>query len=78
MENNSIAKLQKELNSLSKCKFITGELYIETKIKATNYLELEKKINDVLTNLNIPTGFKINENLIYKQNLKIYLSFKKI
>lgn len=71
------AKLQKEINSLAKCEMITGELFIEIAVKANNYKELEEKQEGILKDLIIPKGLKISDNLLYKKDLKIYISFKK-
>lgn len=71
------AKLQKEVNSLAKCEMITGELFIEIAVKANNYKELEEKQESILKDLIIPKGLSIIDNLIYRKDLKIYISFKK-
>lgn len=70
------SKLQKEINSIGKCEITTGELFIETEIEAVNYSEFEEKQNLIIENLIIPIGLKISENLIYRKDLKISLSFK--
>ena len=71
------AKLQKEINSLAKCEMITGELFIEIAIKANSYKELEEKQETILNGLITPKGLKLNDNLLYRKDLKIYISFKK-
>ena len=71
------AKLQKEINSIAKLSMITGELFIEVDVKAENGLELEEKSEAILSNLIVPEGLKISENLIYRKELKIYISFRK-
>ena len=71
------AKLQKEINSIAKLSMITGELFIEVDVKAENGLELEEKSEAILSNLIVPEGLKISENLIYRKELKVYISFRK-
>ena len=71
------AKLQKEINSLAKCEMITGELFIEIAIKANSYKELEEKQETILNGLITPKGLKLNDNILYRKDLKIYISFKK-
>ena len=71
------AKLQKEINSLAKCEMITGELFIEIAIKANSYKELEEKQETILKGLITPKGLKLNDNILYRKDLKIYISFKK-
>ena len=71
------AKLQKEINSLAKCEMITGELSIEIAVKANSYKELEEKQETILKGLITPKGLKLNDNLLYRKDLKIYISFKK-
>ena len=70
-------KLQKEINSIAKLSMITGELFIEVDVKAENGLELEEKSEAILSNLIVPEGLKISENLIYRKELKVYISFRK-
>ncbi len=72
------AKLQKEINSIAKLSMITGELFIEVDIKAENGLELEEKSEAILSNLVMPEGLEISENLVYRKELKIYISFRKV
>ena len=71
------SKLQKEINSIAKLSMITGELFIEVDVKAKNGLELEEKIDATLSNLIIPEGLEISENLVYRKDLKVYISFRK-
>jgi len=71
------SKLQKEINSISKLKMITGELFIVVNVKALNWLDLEEKSTSILENLIIPEGLEINENLVSRKELRIYISFKK-
>lgn len=72
------AKLQKEINSIAKLSMmVTGELFIEVDVKAENGLELEEKSEAILSNLIVPEGLKISENLIYRKELKVYISFRK-
>ena len=75
MEN---LKLQKELNSIAKLTMITGTLFILVDLKAENGLELNEKCDAVLNNLIVPAGLEIEENLVYRRDLKIYISFRKI
>jgi len=71
-------KLQKEINALAKLSMITGELFIVVDVKAKNGLELNDKGDEMLSNLIIPEIFEISENLVYRKDLKIYISFTKI
>ena len=71
------AKLQKEINSLAKCEMITGELFIQIAVKANSYKELEEKQETILNGLITPKGLKLNDNILYRKDLKIYISFKK-
>jgi len=71
-------KLQKEINTIAKLNISTGELYVIVEIKATNYREIEEKSNLILSNLVTPEGFELSESLLYKKDLKVYISFKKI
>ncbi|MBT3209887.1 MAG: hypothetical protein HN347_16205 [Bacteroidetes bacterium] len=71
------SKLQKEINSIAKLNMITGELFIEVDVKAENGLELEAKSEEILNSLVIPEGLEISENLVYRKELKIYISFRK-
>jgi len=71
------SKLQKEINSLAKLSMITGELFIEVAIKADSYLELNEKCDSILESLIVPESFEISENLVYRRELNIYISFKK-
>ena len=71
------SKLQKEINSIAKLRMITGELFIEVELKVANGLELEEKSEEVLSNLVVPEGLEISENLVYRKNLQIYISFRK-
>ena len=70
-------KLQREINLIAKLSMITGELFIEVDTKAKNGLELEEKSEAILSNLIIPKGLEINENLVYRKDLKVYISFRK-
>jgi len=70
-------KLQKEINSIAKLSMITGELFIEVDVKAKSGLELEAKSDATLNSLIIPEGLEIRENLIYRKDLNIYISFRK-
>lgn len=72
------AKLQREINSIAKLSMITGELFIEVELKAKNGLELNEKCDSILNSLVIPEGFSICENQVYRKDLDIYISFKKI
>jgi len=72
------AKLQKEINSLAKLTMITGELFTVVDVKAKSGLELNDKGDEILSNLIIPEIFEISENLVYRKDLKIYISFTKI
>ena len=71
------AKLQKEINSLARLNMITGELFIEVDVKAETGLELEEKSDATLNSLIIPEGLEISENLVYRKDLKVYISFRK-
>ena len=71
------SKLQKEINSIAKLSMKTGELFIEVEVKAENGLELETKSEEILNSLVIPEGLEISENLVYRKELKIYISFRK-
>jgi hypothetical protein len=71
-----VKELQREINLISKCKNITGEIYIEIEIKAKDYKEIDEKIEIILNKLIVPEGFQKDENLIYKKYLKIYIYFK--
>jgi len=71
------SKLQKEINSIAKLRMITGELFIEVELKVANGLELEEKSEEVLSNLVVPEGLEISENLIYRKDLNVYISFRK-
>ena len=71
------SKLQKEINSIAKLSMITGELFIEVELKAKNGLELNDKCELILSNLVIPEGLEISENLVYRKDLKVYISFRK-
>ena len=61
------AKLQKEINSIAKLSMITGELFIEVDVKAENGLEFEEKSEAILSNLVIPEGLEISENLVFRK-----------
>jgi hypothetical protein len=52
-------------------------LFIEVDVKAENGLELEAKSEEILNSLVIPEGLEISENLVYRKELKIYISFRK-
>lgn len=71
-------KLQSEINMISKCKMITGELYIVVDVKANNYKELEEAQESILSNLIMPEGLNISNNIISRKKLVIYISFKKV
>jgi len=75
--NQKFAQLQKEINSLGRCKLITGEIFIEISVKAKNYNELEEKQESVLKDLVVPKSLKIIDNMLYRKDLNIYISFKK-
>ena len=72
------SKLQKEINSIAKLNMIIVELFIEVDVKAANGLELESKSEEILNSLVIPEGLEISENLVYRKELKIYISFRKV
>jgi hypothetical protein len=70
-------KLQSEINMISKCKMITGELYIVVDLKVSNYKELEEMQESILSNLIMPDGLSISENVVYRKDLKVFISFQK-
>ena len=72
------SKLQKEINSLAKLTTISGELFVEVEVKAKNGLELNEKCDSILEGLIVPENFEISENLVYRKELNIYISFKRI
>jgi hypothetical protein len=74
---NTATKLQKEINSLAKLSMIEGELFIQVKVEATNYNELEEISELILNSIVMPEGFNRNENLVSRKGLKIYISFIK-
>jgi hypothetical protein len=70
-------KLQKELNQIAKLSMISGEIFIVVSTNAADYKELDEVSESTLSELVIPEGFDRNENLISRNELKIYVSFKK-
>jgi len=72
------AKLQKEVNALAKCEMIMGELYISIDVKTNTFKELNEKGESTLKDLIVPKGFKITDNLLYRKDLKIWISFRKV
>lgn len=71
-------KLQREINQIAKLNMVTGELFIEVELKVKNGLELNEKSDLILSNLVIPEGLNICENQVYRKDLNIYISFRKI
>ena len=69
--------LQKELNAIAKLKMITGDVFLVAEIKAKDYLELDKRSNEILSELETPIGLNKQENCFYNKNVNIYISFTK-
>jgi hypothetical protein len=71
-------KLQKEINAIAKLNMISGELYIALEVKAKSYNELNVISEYIIDNIQAPTGFNKEDNMIYNDKVKIYISFTKI